>query len=150
MVFSFINDIVYKMIYFFTFIINQQLKTMSSEQTQTTKQSAKVPMLLKSLLGKVHFTAREIGNPETFTGCVFYRADKINKGRPDSYHIVLNNSSELTESQISRIVAIINESRPADQQFVVEQPARKQRNYSRNAKTLPVVMNQSVEGATSA
>jgi len=112
---------------------------MSSEQSQRQTQTSKVPILLKSLLGKVHYTAREIGNPETFTGVVFYRADKIERGRPDSYHVVLNNSTELTENQIARIVDIINESRPSDQQFVVESTKpRKQRKYN----TLPIVMNQ--------
>ena len=110
---------------------------MSSEQST----SSKLPKLLKNLLGKIHYTAREISNPETFTGIVFFKADKITRGRPDSYHITLNNSTELTEEQINRIVAIINESRPEDQKFVVESKPRKQRKYEPKS-TLPIVMNE--------
>ena len=110
---------------------------MSSDKPQPSK----TPILLKTLLGKIHFTAREIGNPESFQGVVFFKADKTERGRPDSYHVLLNNTTELTQDQINRIVDIINESRPSDQKFVVESKPRKQRTYNKT-KGIPLVMNQ--------
>lgn len=110
----------------------------SSQQPQS--QQRRTPILLKSLLGKVHAVAHEIGDPETYGGIVFYTADKSKHGRrPNSYHIRLNNATELTNSQIERIVAIVNEERPEDQQFVARtiRPPRRQRNQQKQQSSQP-------------
>ena len=104
---------------------------MSANQEQ--KQS-NTPILLKTFLGKVHYIAREIGNPESFDGIVFYKANKTDHGKPNSYHVVLNNSTELTNDQINRIVDIINESKPTDKKFNVESKYHKHKT-SKQEKT---------------
>ena len=108
---------------------------MTDQQAQ--RRERRTPILLKALLGKIHSTAREIDNPDSFSGIVFFTANKINRGRPDSYRVILNNSTELTQSQIDRIVKIVNSERPEDQQFVVETPKPPKRTRAFKPKKSP-------------
>lgn len=123
------------------------------QSAHTNENETRIPVLLKTLLGKVHANARELHNPNAFTGIVFYNASKIEHGRPDSYRVMLRNSSSLTQSQFDRIQAILHEN---TQQTQNNQPQRKaaspnhrnrrQRNRPQRsqseAQTMPIVLNK--------
>lgn len=76
---------------------------------------------LKAFFGKVYNVAHVNNNPESFNGIVFYNATKADKKR-HNYFIKLNNSTMLSDDQISRIVDIINESHDENNKFTVTRP----------------------------
>lgn len=73
----------------------------------TETEAPRIPVLLKTLLGKVHANARELKNPDSFTGIIFYDASKIDHGRPDSYRVILRNAQPVNEADIQRIRALL-------------------------------------------
>ena len=102
---------------------------LSANQTMAETEAPRIPVLLKTLLGKVHANARELKNPESFSGIIFYNASKINSGRPDSYRVILKNAQPVTDAEFQQIRAILNSEHEQPNQQV-ETPRRGRRTQS--------------------
>lgn len=106
-----------------------------STQNQAVEQQRRTPILLKKLLGKIHASARDIGNPESFNGIMFYNAVRMDSDRENSYHVELRNSYTLSESQLTRIHAILNEQNTKQSKKPNNQKYRKPHQKSNKSKS---------------
>lgn len=130
--------------------VNEQQTNVAQSVSQTDDQQTtrRTPALLKKLLGKIHATARDIGNPQSFNGCIFFNASLMNSERENSYHIELRNCNALNDADLAHVHSIINRAnqQPANQSG---QPAstpthrnRRSRPMKRKANSINIISNK--------
>ena len=119
--------------------MSQQSATVDNNSTTEPTNTRRTPGLLKKLLGKVHASARDIGNPTSFNGVIFFNASLMDSERENSYHVELRNCVSLTESELSQVHSLINNRKKAQQRNDSPVPTRhnrRSRPLKRKANTL--------------